>query len=260
MRDETVLTQEYDGILTLTINRPEVMNALNRPVLHALKECFEAVRFKTGIRVIIITGMGGRAFSAGADLKERETFDDTQVKEYLYLLGDLFTSIEYFRKPVIAAINGVALGGGLELALACDLRIASVNTVMGLPETRLAVIPGGGGTQRLPRLVGKGIAKELIFTGRRITAEEALRIGLINKTCETAHLIGEAENMASMICEAGPVALEQAKHAINAGLETDLRTGLAIESNAYLVTIPTEDRKEALAAFREKRKPCFKGK
>ena len=260
MDNEVLLAKEHDGVLTLTLNRPGAMNALNLGLLRRLKECFDAVRFMPEIRVIVVTGCGDRAFSAGADLKEREGFDDKQVKEYIHLIGDLFTSIEYFRKPVIAGINGAALGGGLELALACDIRIASAAAVMGFPETRLGIIPGAGGTQRLPRLVGKGKAMELIFTGRRITAQEALGIGLIDRMCETGRLDEETEKMASMIREAAPIALEQAKYAINAGLETDLRTGLSIESNAYLVTIPTEDRREALAAFREKRKPCFKGK
>ena len=151
-------------------------------------------------------------------------------------------------------------GGGTELALACDIRIASSSATMGLTETRLAIIPGAGGTQRLPRLVGKGKAKELIFMGRRIDAAEALKIGLVNRTCQPELLMGEAIAMAETICEAGPIAIEQAKYAINCGLETDLHTGLAIESNAYWITIPTEDRLEGLAAFREKRKPVYKGK
>jgi enoyl-CoA hydratase/carnithine racemase len=167
---------------------------------------------------------------------------------------------EQLNKAVIAAVNGIALGGGTELALACDIRIASANATMGLTETRLAIIPGAGGTQRLPRLVGRGKAKELIFTGQRIGAEEAQRIGLVNKICEQKDLLDECRKMAAMICEAGPVAIEQAKYAINHGLETDLHTGLAIESNAYWVCIPTEDRLEGLAAFKEKRKPVFKGK
>jgi enoyl-CoA hydratase/carnithine racemase len=161
---------------------------------------------------------------------------------------------------VIAAINGVALGGGTELALACDRRMASMNAVMGLTETRFAIIPGAGGTQRLPRLIGSGKAKELIFTGRRVDAREALEIGLVNQICEQESLFDECLKMARMICEAGPIAIEQAKYAINYGLETDLHTGLGIESNAYWVTIPTEDRLEGLAAFKEKRKPVYKGK
>jgi enoyl-CoA hydratase/carnithine racemase len=157
-------------------------------------------------------------------------------------------------------VNGVALGGGTELALACDIRIASATASMGLTETRLAIIPGAGGTQRLPRLIGRGKAKELIFTGRRVEAAEALQIGLVNRVAPPEALMDECRRMAAMICETGPIAIEQAKYAINYGLETDLATGLAIESNAYWVCIPTEDRLEGLAAFREKRKPVYKGK
>jgi enoyl-CoA hydratase/carnithine racemase len=152
------------------------------------------------------------------------------------------------------------LGGGTELALASDIRIASNTASMGLTETRLAIIPGAGGTQRLPRLVGKGKAKELIFTGQRLDAQEALQIGLVNKICDQKDLWDECKKMADMICETGPVAIEQAKYAINHGMETDIQTGLAIESNAYWVCIPTEDRLEGLAAFKEKRKPVYKGK
>jgi enoyl-CoA hydratase len=260
MENDVLLTEEKDGILILTLNRPEIMNSLNFKMLHALKAQIEAVRFNTDIRVVIISASGAKAFCAGADLKERVTLTPIQVKEFITTIRNLFAAIEELNKPVIAAVNGVALGGGTELALACDIRIASSNATMGLTETRLAIIPGAGGTQRLPRLVGKGKAKELIFMGQRIDAAEALRIGLVNRTCEPADLLNEAVAMAKTICEAGPIAIEQAKYAINAGLETDLHTGLAIESNAYWITIPTEDRLEGLAAFREKRKPVYKGK
>ncbi|MEE8480822.1 MAG: enoyl-CoA hydratase-related protein [Desulfobacterales bacterium] len=260
MNDNILLKDEQDGVILLTLNRPEVMNSFNFDLLHALKKQIEDVKFKPEIRVIIITGTGEKAFCSGADLKERVTLSPIQVKEYIFTIRNLFTSIEQLNKPVIAAVNGIALGGGTELALASDIRIASMNASMGLTETRLAIIPGAGGTQRLPRLVGRGKAKELIFTGRRVNAEEALQIGLVNAICEKDELIPEAMKMAAMICETGPIAIEQAKYAINYGLETDLHTGLAIESNAYWVTIPTEDRLEGLAAFREKRKPVYKGK
>ena len=260
MNERILLKDERDGILTLTLNRPEVMNAFNFALLHALREQIETVRFRPEVRVLIITGAGQKAFCSGADLKERVSLSDIQVREYIATIRNLFTSIEQLNKPVIAAVNGVALGGGTELALASDLRIASLNATMGLTETRLAIIPGGGGTQRLPRLIGRGKAKELIFTGRRVDAQEALQIGLVNKICEPAELLAECMKMAAMICETGPIAVEQAKYAINYGLETDLHTGLAIESNAYWVTIPTEDRLEGLAAFREKRKPVYKGR
>lgn len=261
MTDQNVLKVEILGqVVVLTLNRPEAMNAFNFDMLHALKSEIEAIRFRPEVRVVIITGAGQRAFCAGADLKERATLTEIQVKQFIFTIRNLFTDIESLNKPVIAAVNGVALGGGTELALAADIRIASLDASMGLTETRLAIIPGAGGTQRLPRLIGRGKAKELIFTGRRVDAREALDIRLVNRICEPELLMSESMKMAEMICETGPIAIEQAKYAIDAGLETDLRTGLSIESNAYWITIPTEDRLEGLAAFREKRKPVFKGK
>jgi enoyl-CoA hydratase len=259
MSDAVLLTDEKDGVLTLTLNRPKVMNSFSFELLRALKAQIDAIRFRPEIRVVIITGSGEKAFCAGADLKERATLTPLQVKEFIFTIRDLFSSIENLNKPVIAAVNGVALGGGTELALACDIRIASATASMGLTETRLAIIPGAGGTQRLPRLIGRGKAKELIFTGRRVPAEEALAIGLVNQVCEPDHLLEACQSMAAEICQTGPIAIEQAKYAINHGLETDLHTGLAIESNAYWVTIPTQDRLEGLAAFREKRKPVYRG-
>ena len=260
MNDSILFKEEKNGIVTLTLNRTEVMNSFNFALLLALKAEIEDLQFNTDVRVIIISGTGKKAFCSGADLKERVTLTPTQVKKYIFTIRNLFTSIEQLNKPVIAGINGVALGGGTELALASDIRIASTTASMGLTEARLAIIPGGGGTQRLPRLVGKGKAKELIFTGQRVGAEEALKIGLVNKICEPEALLDECNKMAAMICETGPIAIEQAKYAINYGLETDLNTGLAIESHAYWICIPTEDRLEGLAAFREKRKPVYKGK
>jgi enoyl-CoA hydratase/carnithine racemase len=259
MKDHVLLTEERDNVIILTLNRPEIMNSFNFEMLNALKAQIDILRFRQDIRVVIITGAGEKAFCAGADLKERVTLPPMKVKEYIFTIRNLFTSIEQLNKPVIAAVNGVALGGGTELALASDIRIAAETATMGLTETRLAIIPGAGGTQRLPRLVGRGKAKELIFTGRRVGAAEALSIGLVNQVCPLSVLLDECLKMAAMICEAGPVAIEQAKYAINYGLETDLSTGLAMESNAYWVTIPTQDRLEGLAAFREKRKPVYKG-
>lgn len=260
MDSKILLVEEQNGVATLTLNRPEVMNAINFDLLYGLRDQIEALKSKPEIRVIIITGSGGKAFCGGADLKERSTMDELQVKEFIFTIRNLFTSIEFLNKPVIAAINGFALGGGTELALSCDIRIAAINASMGLTETRFAIIPGAGGTQRLPRLIGRGKAKELIFTGRRVGAQEALEMGLVNKICANDVLLDECNKMAAMICETGPIAIEQAKYAINHGLETDLHTGLGIESNAYWVTIPTEDRLEGLAAFQEKRKPIYKGK
>jgi enoyl-CoA hydratase/carnithine racemase len=260
MSADVLLSREEEGILTLTLNRPEVMNSLNFELLHRLRDQVDQVRHRRDIRVIVITGAGEKAFCSGADLKERAGLPPEKVKEFIFTIRNLFTAIEQLGMPVIAAVNGVALGGGTELALACDIRIASTAATLGLTETRLAIIPGAGGTQRLPRLIGRGKAKELIFTGRRVESTEALQIGLVNRVVPPEALMDECRRMAAMICETGPVAIEQAKYAINHGLETDLATGLAIESAAYWVTIPTEDRLEGLTAFREKRKPVYKGK
>lgn len=259
MEQPVVLEERRDQVVVLTLNRPEAMNSFNFSMLRGLRDKVEAVQYDPEVRVVIITG-AGKGFCAGADLKERATLSEPQVREFIYTIRNLFSFIESLRVPVIAAVNGVALGGGTELALACDLRIASSTASLGLTETRLAIIPGAGGTQRLPRLVGRGKAKELIFTGRRVDATEALQIGLVNQVSKPEALLDDALGMAGMICETGPIAIQQAKYAINHGLETDLHTGLAIESNAYWITIPTEDRLEGLTAFREKRKPVYKGK
>jgi enoyl-CoA hydratase/carnithine racemase len=260
MDQALVLEDRVGAVAVLKLNRPEVMNSFNFAMLRELRDRVERLHWDREVRVVIITGAGEKAFCAGADLKERATLGEDQVREFIYTIRNLFTFIEFMNKPAIAAVNGVALGGGTELALACDIRIASEGATMGLTETRLAIIPGAGGTQRLPRLVGRGKAKELIFTGRRVDAKEALGIGLVNKVAPAEKLLDECLAMAAMICEAGPIAIGQAKYAINYGLEVDLHSGLAIESNAYWVTIPTEDRLEGLTAFREKRKPVYKGK
>ncbi len=248
-----------DKIAILTLNRPEIMNALNFPLLKELNHFITEANFDKEIRVIIITGAGEKAFCAGADLKERRTMSPEEVKRYIFTIRTTFTAVEYLPKPVIAAVNGVALGGGTELALACDMRIASKNATMGLTETSLAIIPGAGGTQRLARIVGKGKAKEMIFLAKRINADEAYEIGLVNKVVEPEKLLDEAISWAQRICENGPIAIEQAKLAINYGTETDIFTGLAFETQCYNVLIPTKDRLEGLQAFKEKRKPQYKG-
>ena len=257
---EVLIYEKKDGVGYVTLNRPQALNAYNIRMRDELYEVLGAIRDDDEVEVVIFDGVGDKAFCAGADLKERATMDPIQVEEFIYTLGHLFSAIEQLPKPVIAAVNGVALGGGTELALAADIRIASTNATMGLTETRLAIIPGGGGTQRLPRLVGKGKAKELIFTGRRIDAEEALSIGLVNQVTKPEELLSACQKMSAMICQTGPIAVAQAKYAINYGMETDIHTGIAIEANAYKVCIPTEDRLEGLAAFKEKRPPIYKGK
>jgi enoyl-CoA hydratase/carnithine racemase len=260
MTTDIVLYDVREGIATVTLNRPEVMHAINRDLVRALEQRMEEIRFDPAIRVVVVTGAGARAFCAGADLKERTILTPGEVQTFLFSLRRVLNTIEQLPVPVIAVVNGVALGGGLELALAADIRLAADSAVMGLTETRLAIIPGGGGTQRLPRLIGRGKAKELIFTGRRIHAAEALSIGLVNQVYPQNQLQTESLKMATEIAQAGPIAVRQAKFAIDTGLECDLQTGLSIEAQAYQACIPTEDRLEGLAAFREKRRPVFKGK
>jgi enoyl-CoA hydratase/carnithine racemase len=248
-----------DQVAVLTINRPEVYNCLNLATLQDLRKAIEEISFQKDIRCVIVTGEGEKAFCAGADLKERKGMSPIQVQQYIHTIRDTFTALERLPKPVIAAINGVALGGGTELALACDIRVMAQNAVMGLTETSLGIIPGAGGTQRLTRLVGKGKAKELIFTARKIGPEEAREIGLVNRVAPAGEAMNEAREMAALIAANAPIALAQAKYAIDFGAEVDLATGLAIESNAYQVLIPTKDRLEGLQAFAEKRKPIYKG-
>ena len=259
MKDSLLLYEKDNQTAVLTLNRPEVMNSFNFALLDACRERIDALYHDSSVRVVIITGAGEKAFSAGADLKEKATLTTDQVKRYILTIRNLFTSIERLPKPVIAAINGIALGGGTELALCSDIRLAATNASMGLTEVRWAIVPGAGGTQRLPRLVGKGIAKELIFSGRRVDSQEAYAMGLVNRICEKENLLDDCLKMAETICENGPIAVEQAKLAINYGIETDLTTGLELESNAYWATLRTKDRQEGLLAFKEKRKPIYRG-
>ncbi len=262
---EVLLKDRRDaGILVLTLNRPEAMNCFNLELLAALGEAIGEANFDPSLRCIIITGAKGsepgkEAFSAGADLKERRAMTQDQVKRYIFTIRNTFTAVEQVRCPVIAALNGFAFGGGTELALASDLRLASSKVIMGLTETSLAVIPGAGGTQRLPRIIGVARAKELIFTARRIDAQSAFNYGLVNRVVEPEELMPAALALAGEIAANGPVGVAQAKYAINYGGEASLGVALALESKAYEVTIPTKDRLEALAAFAEKRKPVFSG-
>lgn len=264
MADVLLKERTDEGILILTLNRPEAMNCFNFDLLAELSEVIREANFDTSLRCIIITGAAGddpkkSSFSTGADLKERRTLSDDQVRRFIFTIRNVFTAVEQVRVPVIAAINGYAFGGGTEIALACDIRIASSNVVMGLTETSLGIIPGGGGTQRLPRIVGVAKAKELLFTARRIDAQTALQIGLVNKVVEPDELMAASLEMAREIAKNGPIAVAQAKFAVNYGMEASLGVALPLESKAYDVTIPTKDRLEALAAFAEKRKPVFRG-
>jgi len=265
MADVLLKEKTEDGILILTLNRPDAMNCFNFDLLAALAETIREANFDLDLRCIIITGSKAGddpkkwSFSTGADLKERRTLTQDQVRRFIFTIRNTFTAVEQVRIPVIAAINGFAFGGGTELALACDIRVASSNVLMGLTETSLAIIPGAGGTQRLPRIVGMAKAKELIFTARRFGAQVALDIGLVSKVVEPDKLMEAALELAREIAKNGPIGVAQAKFAINYGMEASLGVALPLESKAYEVTIPTKDRLEALAAFVEKRKPVFKG-
>ena len=263
-----ILLQEKidDGILILTLNRPKALNCFNFDLVGELSEVIRESNFDMDLRCIIITGAKGerdvkkQSFSTGADLKERKTLSENQVRRFIFTIRNTFTAVENVRVPVIAAINGFAFGGGLELALASDIRIASSNALMGLTETSLGIIPGAGGTQRLTRIVGVAKAKELIYTALRFNAQTALEIGLVSKVVNPEELMDVALEFALKIAKNAPVGVAQAKFAINYGSEASLGVALPLESKAYEVTIPTEDRLEALAAFAEKRKPEFKGK
>ncbi len=241
------------------LNRPTVLNALNSSTIDQLHQAFREIMDDSEIRVVILTGSGEKAFAAGADIQELLQLVPVKAKELGRKWHDLFDGIENMGKPVIAGINGLALGGGCELAMACDIRIASQNSRFAQPELRLGVIPGGGGTQRLPRLVGKGIAKELILTGRTIDAEEALRIGLVNCVVPAPELMATCEQVAEEIIKAAPLAVQYSLEAINRGLEMSLRDGLLLERNLSALVCSTEDMREGAAAFVEKRHPKFRG-
>lgn len=255
----TVLLKIEKNIATITLNRPEAANAFSMQMLTEFRELIEDFKYNSSIRTVILTGSGEKVFCAGADLKERARMTPIEVKQTVALIRLVINSVEQLPMPVIAAINGVAFGGGLELALACDIRIATETAKVGLTETSLAIIPGAGGTQRLPRLIGLGKAKELIFTAQRVDAYEAKEIGLVEYVVPKEELLQKAMEIADRIADNGPIAVAQAKIAINKGMEVDLQTGLELEQMAYAMTIPTKDRIEGLTAFKEKRKPQYKG-
>lgn len=252
-------TVRDDGIGIIVLNQPHKSNALSVELLKELQQTLQLFKVNPSIRCIIITGSGEKAFCAGADLKERLDMNQKQVGEAVRLIKETISIIEKMPQPTIASINGAAFGGGLELALACDIRVASYHARMGLTETSLGIIPGAGGTQRLPRLIGISKAKELIYTARRIDAGEALLIGLINQIAELEDLETVSFTIARQIAANAPIAVMEAKKAIDRGIETDLIHGLQIEEWSYQVTIPTKDRLEGLKAFSEKRKPVYTG-
>lgn len=247
------------GIIQINMDRPEAKNALGRDLLRGLQNSFEAISAESAANVLMICSSVSRVFCAGADLKERRTMNTSEARAFVNSLRSTFTFLEALQIPTIAVIEGAALGGGLEMALSCDLRICGEDAKLALPETGLAVIPAAGGTQRLPRLIGKSVAKELIYTGRKISARDALSIGLINYCVPAGEAYSKALEVAREINQKGPVAIRMAKRAINHGLEVDMASALALEEDCYEMILNTNDRLEGLAAFAEKRKPFYKG-
>ena len=252
-----ILTDE-EGIATITFNRPKAMNALSIDLLQEFDRALEEISKDDLIRVLVLTGAGEKAFVAGADITELATFDALQAKGFSQAGHDVINRLQLLPIPVMAAVNGYALGGGSEIALACDFIYASENAMFGLPEITLGLIPGFGGTQRLPRLIGKNRAKEMIFTGQMITAAEAERIGLVNRVCTAETLMEEAFKTARVMASKGKVALRAAKQAVNNGAETDLITGCNFEIDAFALCMASGDAAEGTRAFLEKRKPDFK--
>mgnify|MGYP001582519876 CR=1 FL=1 len=260
MNNQNLLVEMRDRIATVTINRPDKLNALNAQAKSELRDLFAQIKTDSNVDVVILTGAGEKAFVAGTDIKELTILNSKTGKEFSAKGQEVFDLIENLGKPVIATVNGYALGGGCELALACHIRIASENAKFGQPEVNLGIIPGYGGTQRLARLIGRGRAMELILTGNQIEAQEALRIGLVNKVVPLSELLPTATSMAQLIASKGQVAIRMALKAVNMTQETNLTDGQQLEASLFGVCCDTEDFKEGTAAFLEKRKPVFKNK
>ncbi|MGI6655959.1 MAG: enoyl-CoA hydratase/isomerase family protein [Desulfobulbus sp.] len=248
-----------DGIATLTFNRPKALNALNSALLAEFAQALEEIRNDEATRVLVLTGAGDRAFVAGADITELASLSPLAARSFAQIGQEAISTLQHLPIPVLAAVNGYALGGGCEMALACDCLYASEKAVFGLPEITLGLIPGFGGTQRLPRRIGAAKAKELMFTGGHLSAAEALEIGLVNKVFAPEALLDEVYAIAGKIAVKGRASLAAAKQAVNEGLNTDLATGLRIEQNAFALCFATPDAQEGTAAFLEKRKPVFTG-
>ncbi len=260
MAYENLIYEKKDGIGWLTFNRPKVLNALNRKTVEELREALTDAKNDEGVRVVILTGAGEKAFVAGADIGELSQQTPVNGKEFSLFGQGVFHLLETMGKPSICAINGFALGGGCELALTCSIRIASKTARLGQPEVKLGILPGYGGSQRLARLCGKGVAHELCLTGEMITAEEAQRIGLVNHIYEPAELLPAAEAMAKKIIANGPLAVKFTMEAIERGVEMPLEEGLFLEATLFGVACATEDMREGTKAFLEKRPAQFKGK
>jgi len=259
MAHENIIFETKKNIALITINRPKSLNALNSDVLNELFCAFEEVSANQDIHVLILTGSGEKAFVAGADIAELAELNTLQAKHFVLNGHKTMAALQDLPIPVIAAVNGFALGGGLELALSCDFIYASDNAKFGLPEITLGLIPGFGGTQRLSRIIGKNLAKELIFTGKMISAQKALQMGFLNKVVSPDQLMDETFKTAEAIATKGRVSLNAAKQTINQGLDVDLATGCKIEVDSFALCMASEDAKEGTHAFLEKRKPDFKG-
>lgn len=260
MELKNVVFEKEGNIGLVTINRPKALNALNSETLSDLDEVINTLENDSSIYVVILTGAGEKAFVAGADIAEMKDLNEEQGKEFGLLGNKVFRRLENLNKPVIAAINGFALGGGCELAMACDIRIASEKAKFAQPESGLGITPGFGGTQRLPRIVGEGKAKELIFTGDIIKADEALRIGLVNKVVAPEELMSNVKAMAEKIASNAPIAVSLCKDAINRGMQVDIDSAINVEAEDFGKCFSTEDQKEGMTAFIEKRAKNFNNK
>jgi enoyl-CoA hydratase len=256
----TLIYEKKDNIGVLTVNRPDKLNALSNELTEELQHLLDEIEKDVDLRVVVITGAGDKAFVAGADINELVERDALKGRDVSRFRQALFARIENLPVPVIAAVNGYALGGGLELALACNIRIASEKAQFGAPEVKLGIIPGDGGTQRLPRLVGLGRAMELVLTGDFIDAQEAHRIGLVNRVVSPDELMESVMTLAKKIASRPPLAVKYAKEAVNRSQEGDTTSGYALESYLHALACTTEDKKEGVTAFLEKRKGKFKGK
>jgi len=259
MEYKNIIFQIEEQIATITFNRPKVLNALNEASLKEFSHAIDKVAEDEGIRVLILTGSGDKSFVAGADITEFLKFNALKAKIFSEMGHGIVSKLQELSIPVIGAVNGFALGGGCEVVIACDFIYASENAMFGLPEINLGIIPGFGGTQRLPRLVGKNRAKEMIFTGKMISAAEAQVMGLVNKVCVQDQLMDEVLNIAKIIVSKGKISLRAAKQAINTGMDVDLKTGCRVEIDAFAICLASPDAKEGTQAFLEKRAPDFKG-
>ena len=259
MNFANLLYENQDGIAVITMNRPKALNALNQETLDELNQVADMLAKDSTVQVVILTGSGDKAFVAGADIAQMQSMSAMEGRNFGKLGQAVFNKLENLPQPVIAAVNGFALGGGCELAMACDIRIASEKAKFGQPEVTLGITPGFAGTQRLPRLVGKGRAKQLLYTGDVIDAQEAYRIGLVNVVAPAEELMATAKVMAQKIQSRAAVAVQLCKAAVNEGLDTDLETGTAYEAEVFGLCFATADQKEGMAAFTEKRKAQFTG-